>query len=224
MPAPLETFIHQLTSGHNVLSPEMYAHFGGDDILAELQKYDPNAKFSDVQYGGQDSTEMGKRLDVDLTKLPTTKAGAVYEINPRNLTDKVRSEGAVYDDPVYGKVTASTNSIKASDPLWTKLAPLLVSMGGPAMAGALAGMGIGAAGLTGAVTGSGLSGAATKIPGWLAGQMTKLPSYAGQLAHGNLNIDSLIAQAVSGAAGAAGVDPNLVKGGLTLAQIARQRR
>jgi hypothetical protein len=193
MPSPLETFLHQYTSGHNVLTPEMFQHFGGDDLLAQIKKYDPNATWTDVVAGGE-GQEAGKRLDFDITKLPKIKTPSgsetgVFGINPANL-GKLRDESAVMDDPLYGKVTPSWNT-RYDPSLMERYAPLIaaaISMGGPALAGALASAGIGGtAGLTAGVTGSGLTGVnSLGIPDWLVKQLGKAPSTARNISNGKL--------------------------------------
>ena len=67
--APLEMFLRAVTSGNTTFTPEMYQHFGGDDILKNLQKYDPSATWTSVASGGEGQPE-GMRLDFDVTKLP----------------------------------------------------------------------------------------------------------------------------------------------------------
>lgn len=233
MPAPLENFLHLVTSGNVALTPEMYQHFGGDAILAALQKYDPNARFNDVKMGSQEGGEgewMGKQLAFDASKLPTSKGGmAGYDLNPSNLHENVMNKGGVYEDDAYGSVTNSANFAPDKVKLWTKIAPLLVTMGAPMAGGALAGMGIGgAAGLTAGVTGSGLGGAAS-IPSWAAKIVGQAPSLAKSYGQGGENalLSSILNMALGmggGALGsAAGINPNLVKGALTLGQLARKR-
>jgi hypothetical protein len=220
MPAPLEAFLHAVTSGHNVLTQEMYDHFGGDAILDALRKYDPDARFTETQMPGE-GNGIGYRLDFDASKLPASKGGmAGYDLNPSNLHDNVKNPGAVYDDPVYGSVTNSANFYKDADPLWTKLAPIAVGMLAPMAGAALAGAGIGGtAGLTAAATGSGLGGAAT-IPSWAAQLIAKSPQLAGQIDNGQWQ--SALQSVLMQAGGAAGLPMNTIKAGLTLAQLARR--
>ncbi len=220
MPAPLETFLHAVTSGHNVLTQEMYDHFGGDAILDALRKYDPDARFTETRMGGDDD-RIGYRLDFDWSKLPETKAGKGWSLNPSNLHDHVKNPNAVYDDPVYGKVTNSANFYKDADATWTKLAPIAVGMLAPMAGAALAGAGIGGtAGLTAGVTGSGLGGAGT-IPAWAAKLIAKAPQLAGQIDNGQWQnaLQSILMQAGT----AAGLPMNTIKTGITLAQLAKGR-
>lgn len=221
MPAPLEAFLRLVTSGHaNTLTPEMYQHFGGADILKELQKYDPNAAFSDVQ-AGPDSPERALRLDVDLSKLPKSDRGmAGFDLNPSNLHENLKTNRPAASDSVYGDVRNSGEFADDSRTLLETLGPLFVSMVAPMAGGALAGAGIG--GATSAVTGSGLGGAAT-IPGWAAQGIKALPSLARQADNGGINLMSLLSMIAGPAAGMAGVNPAVVKGALTLAQLARKR-
>lgn len=220
MPAPLENFLRLVTSGNVTLTPEMYAHFGGGDILKELQKYDPNAAFSEVR-SGPDSDAMGMRLDVDLTKLPKSDRGmAGFDLNPSNLHENLKTNKPVAHDSIYGDVRNSGEFADDSRTLLETLGPLFVSMVAPMAGGALAGAGIG--GGTAAVTGSGLGGAAS-IPGWAAQGIKALPSLARQVDNGGLNLMSILSLLAGPAAGAAGVNPNLVKGALTLAQLAKGR-
>lgn len=220
MPAPLETFLHAVTSGHNVLSQEMYDHFGGDAILEALRKYDPDARFTETRMGGDDD-RIGYRLDFDWSKLPETKAGKGWSLNPSNLHDHVKNPNAVYDDPVYGSVTNSANFYKDADATWTKLAPIAVGMLAPMAGAALAGAGIGGtAGLTAGVTGSGLGGAGT-IPAWAAKLIAKAPQLAGQIDNGQWQ-NALQSILMSGGT-AAGLPMNTIKAGITLAQLAKGR-
>lgn len=223
MPAPLETFLHYVTSGHNVLSPEMLAHFGGPDLLAALQKYDPEARLTETQMAGENGG-LGFRVDVDVSKLPQSKGGmAGFDLNPANLHDNIKNPDAVYDDPVYGKVTNSANFYQDADKLWTKLAPIAVSMLAPMAGAGLAGMGIGGtAGLTAAATGSGLGAATSAIPSWAVQIIKNSPSLAKQIANGADWKQVLLSQAMGPAAGATGIDPRIIKAGLTLAQLARR--
>lgn len=221
MPAPLETFLHLVTSGHNVLTPEMYQHFGGDAILKELQKYDPNARFTETLMGSEGS-DTGMRLDFDATLLPKSERGmAGFDLNPSNLHENLRTNRPAGDDDVYGSVRNSSEFAPDQEALWTKLAPLVVSMGAPLAAGALAGAGIGAAGMTAGVTGSGLGGASS-IPSWAAKLIGQAPSLAKQQANGGLSLMSILPTLAGYGGQAAGINPNVIKGALTLAQLAKQ--
>lgn len=221
MPAPLETFLHAVTSGYNVLSQEMYDYYGGDAILDALRKYDPDARFTETQMPGE-GEGVGYRLDFDASKLPASKGGmAGYDLNPSNLHDRTKDSSAVYDDPVYGSVTNSANFYKDADATWTKLAPIAVGMLAPMAGAALAGAGIGGtAGLTAGVTGSGLGGAGT-IPAWAAKLIAKAPQLAGQIDNGQWQ-NALQSILMSGGT-AAGLPMNTIKAGITLAQLAKGR-
>lgn len=220
MPAPLESFLRAITSGHNVLSREMLDHFGGDDIIKALQAYDPDARLTETTMPGESNGQQGWRVDFDWSKLPQSKAGSDWSINPSNLHDKVKNPGAVYDDPVYGSVTNSANFYKDADKLWTKLAPMAVGALAPMAGAALAGAGIGgAAGLTAGATGSGLTGVGS-LPSWAVQLIGKAPSLA-QSAH-NGNYDAILSALLGAGGNFAGINPNYIKAGLTLAQLAKR--
>lgn len=227
MPAPLEGFLRAITSGHNVMTQEVLDSFGGESILDALRKYDPDARLVETQItqGGEAGGDgvQGYRLEFDWSKLPASKAGSDWSINPSNLHDKVKNAGAVYDDPFYGEVTNSANFYEDADKLWTKLAPIAVSMIAPMAGGALAGMGIGGtAGLTAAATGSGLGAATSAIPQWALNIIKQSPSLAAKLKNGADWKEVLLSQAMGPASNAVGIDPRIIKAGLTLAQLARR--
>lgn len=170
----------------------MYQYFGGDDILKQLQQYDPNAKWTDTDLGGGEggSRGTGKRLDFDITKMPTSKLpnGQVHGLHglaPSNgSSGGLINPGYKWDDPVYGSVTDSKNLKFKREGIdkWAPAIAALIAMGGPAIAGALAGAGIGGAGLTGAVTGSGVGGSA---PSWLTGLVKQGPGMMDKVKAGN---------------------------------------
>jgi len=221
----LVNFLHMATSGNSVLSPEMWQYYGGDDLVKALQKYDPNAKVVTTSLGGGEGGDQGDgyRIDVDLSKLPKSSAGlAGFDLNPSNLHTNVINPNAVIDDPNYGSVTNSSNFYKEADPLWTKIAPLAVSMVAPMAGAALAGAGIGgAAGLTDAVTGAGLSGVNTaNLPQWATQLLTRAPQTASSIVHGSWNPLSLLPTVGQ----AFGINPNITSGALTLANLARTQR
>lgn len=228
MAAPLEDFLRAYTSGANIFTPEMLDHFGGQDaLLSALRTFDPNAQATTTELGGGEGGGggTGVRFDFDVSKAPTSKGGTLgLDLRNSNF-GKLKDPNAVYSDDNYGSVTNSKNVVKPTDPLWVKLAPLLVSVAAPYAGGALAGMGIGgAAGMTAAATGSGLSGASS-LPTWLTSQLAKAPSYAGQIANGQFNpINTLLNIGLGQGAGMLGLNPSLAKAGLTLAQLARARR
>jgi hypothetical protein len=236
MPAPLSDFLRLISSGNTTLSPELYQAFGGDSILAELQKFDPNAKFSDVQGqatgGEQGGGPMEKRLDFDVSKLPKTKAGEFWEIG-NSAARPLVNPNAVVNDDVYGSVTNSANYQKQNDPAWVKLAPLAVTLLAPYAGGALAAAGIGAAGGTAAVTGAaaGLNavniatGAGATVGGTTANALRQLPNMArGYGQTGKLNPLGMVQSLVAPAASEFGIDPVYVKGAMTLASIANMFR
>lgn len=230
MPAPLATLLAAVTSGNNVLSPELVDLYGGKDaILKALQSFDPNARLTETeQYGGEGgSGPMGLRLDYDVTKAPKSEAGTLgYDLRGSGFGE-LKNPNAVYDDSNYGSVTNSANVKKPNDPLWVKLAPIAVGALAPMAGAALAGAGIGgAAGLTAGVTGSGLTGASS-LPSWLTSQLAKVPSYAKQLSNGGdptqMLLAALTGQGMNAAGNAFGVDPGILKAGMTLAQLTRKR-
>lgn len=231
MPAPLESFLRLVTSGNNVLDDELYQSFGGESILDALRQYDPDAHFTDTMISeagneaGTPSGKMGKRLDFDWSKLPKSKAGSDFSINPSGLHDQVLDSSKVYDDPVYGKVTNSGNFAPDKTTALEIIGPLLVSLGAPMVGGALAGAGIGgAAGLTAGVTGSGLGGAASVSP-LTAGAIKTLPSVARSIdQNGGFDPASLGRIIASYGASAAGLSPYIVPAITTLASLAGQRK
>lgn len=222
----LANLLRYLSSGFagQAADSSVLGAFGGDALLNAARSYDPNARWEEVATpeGGS-----GKSLVVDIEKLPGSKAGkAGYDLRTSDF-GKLKNPRAVVDDPVYGKVTNSANVARDADPLWTKLAPLAVTMLAPMAGAALAGAGIGgAAGLTSAATGSGLvAGAKSTLPSWLTSALAKTPSYAAQLSSGKLDPLSLALGQLPGVGQSAfGINPNITKIGLTLGQIARGRR
>jgi hypothetical protein len=226
MPAPLASILQALQSGSSQFSQDQLDYYGGKDaILSALRSFDPNAQLTETDIGGGEGGSQGRgfRFDYDPSKAPKSKGGTLgLDLRASNF-GQLKNPNAVYDDAAYGKVTNSANVIKAQDPLWVKLAPLLVSLAAPMAGGALAGMGIGGAGLTAGVTGSGL-GAASSLPSWATNLIGKAPNLARTLASGNFDPLALVAQYGGSAAGnALGVDPNVVKAGLSLGQLARKR-
>ena len=232
MPAPLETFLAMYRSGQNVLTPEMYEYFGGDAMLEQLRKYDPNATFTDTAtYGGEGGDgPMGKRLDFEISKLPSVHGIAPYQLSLSNAHERVKDPSKVYDDPNYGSVTDARNFYKDPDAKWTKFAPLVVSLLAPMAGGALAAAGIGAggtAGITGAAAGLGAGNIASGgAETWLTQLARKVPNLARQVGDNpnGLTLQSLLPMLLQYGAGAAGINPNLTKAGMTLAQLAKQQR
>lgn len=174
--APLRIYLMQQLSGHNVMSPEMYNFYGGDEILRQVQKYDPNARWTASEIGGGEGGSMGSgmRLDFDPRLIPNlqTPAGAPEGITWRPVYDNegLRVQEMQYNDPLYGPMTPLQNKYKTQDPWWTYAAPLaigaLAPMAAPAFFGAL-GAGAAGAGFTSAVTGAAAGLGAGSIPGVL---------------------------------------------------------
>jgi hypothetical protein len=191
----LRNFLLQYVSGYNVLPQEMYDLYGGDEILRQLQQYDPSAKWvPTATYGGEGGDgPMGYRLEFDPRALPAVDGpGGGKNFFETGLApvhdgeDMYRGE-MVYEDPIYGTLTPRQNIKKAADPWWTYAAPLAVGVLAPWAAGGLAAAGVGGtAGLTGAVTGSGVAAAAGGSP-WWAQALRGLPNYARQIDTGTFN-------------------------------------
>lgn len=231
MPAPLEGFLRAITSGNNVMTQEVLDAFGGESIIEQLRKFDPDARLvesritsgGEAGWGGENAPDgvKGYRLEFDWSKLPRSKAGSDWSINPADHRGgHLINPSAVYDDPVYGKVTNSGNLRPDKEALWTKLAPIAVSMLAPMAGGALAGMGIGgSAGLTAAATGSGLTGVGT-LPKWMVQLISKAPNMASGAR--NNGMEALLPFLLSAGGNATGINPNIIKAGLTLAQLARR--
>ncbi len=158
------------------MTDEMYNHFGGDSILAELQKFDPNARITDTStYSGEGGEgPMGKRLDYDVSKLPASKSG-IDILNMRTTSGAKEKDGhtflrdpkAVFDDENYGEITHASNIGKHQDFLdkyGPVIGPLLISivapMAAPALFGAMSGGALGAGALGAGFTSGVTSGAA----------------------------------------------------------------
>ncbi len=180
MPA-LADFLRAVHSGHTTMTPEMYAHFGGDKILAEVQKFDPSAKWTDTSISGGEGGEgqAGKRLDFDITKMPKPKNSdllnaRVVADNDENLLNKKYK----WDDESYGSITDSKNvnhHVDFLDKYGPMLAALAISVVAPAAApalfGAMSGGALGAAALGAGFT-SGVTGAAAGLaPGAIPGAL-----------------------------------------------------
>jgi hypothetical protein len=202
--ADLASFLRQYHSGQGTMTPEMYAHFGGDDILAQLKKFDPNAGVTDTSIGGGEGGDgqMGKRLDFDISKLPSSKSGLdVLDMRTTSGAKEkdgytfLRNKDAVFQDENYGEITHAKNIGKNSDFLdkyGPMIGPLLVSMvapmAAPAMFGAMSGgvLGAGAlgAGFTSGVTGGAAGLGAGSIPGAMGAgtfSASNAPSWLKQL-------------------------------------------
>jgi hypothetical protein len=223
-----------INSGYNPqgqgINNEIYQAFGGDDILEQIKKYDPNAKWTETglneagNEAGGTGGGYGHRLDFDLTKLPQSEYGnALHDLRNSDSGRQLKNPDAWEANDVYGNVTNMNNLVKPQDPLWTKLAPIAVSMLAPMAGAALAGAGIGGAGLTAAATGSGLTGTGT-LPSWATQLLTKAPQYAQSFANGGFDFEKLLPTIVGMGGSAMGINPGLIKAGLTLAQLSRGGR
>ena len=197
--APLRMYLLQQLSGHNIMTPEMYQLYGGDEILQQVQKFDPNARWTATEMGGGEgaTSTPGMRLDFDPRLIPALQTPASA---PQNLTwrpvydnESLRVQEMQYNDPLYGAMTPLQNKYKAQDPWWTYAAPIAISAFAPMAAGALAagGIGAGAAGAgytTAAVTGSGLAANAAQqfaaSPWWAKALATKGIPLAGKIGSG----------------------------------------
>lgn len=184
----LGTFLNYYNSGYGsqTMSEEMFNHWGGNDLLEAIRKYDPNAQWTQGQMGGENGGN-GYRLDFDLNKMPTPAGfkdwGEGINARSSSFGDMI-NKNMVKNDPHYGSITHVKNIKKPSDKWWTYAAPLAVGIGGPMLGGYLASLGIGGAGLTSAATGSGLTGSAPK---WLANTLKGLPKSVGSMAKNGFN-------------------------------------
>jgi hypothetical protein len=190
----LQSFLDYFRSGYdgNSMTQEVYDAYKGDDMLNLLKEFDPDASWSynDNTTGGGEGGPSGQGayvLNYNASKLPKSKYGSFLDVKPVKEGTEVYDDKYTYDDENYGKVTHYKNVKKPKDPMWTKLAPLVVGMGGPMVGAALAGAGIGgAAGLTSAVTGSGMSGAAGGALGkGISGAVKALPGAGRSIAGGD---------------------------------------
>jgi hypothetical protein len=178
--SPLELFLRAYHSGHFAggLTPEMYAHFGGDEIMRQLQQYDPGAHWEDTLVGGggegAGAGVMGKKF-VGGTPgqiiTPASKSGIdLLNLRPANFgSGGLYRPDMVFNDDIYGQVTHSGN-IKDKVEGLERYAPYIaaaIAMGGPALGGALLAGGLGGVGLTSAVTGGAAGLGAGSIPGAL---------------------------------------------------------
>lgn len=182
----LRDWLLQHASGNNVLDQAAYDYFHGDDILRQIQQFDPNARWTPTEIGGGEAGTQGQglRLDFDVTKLPGVggpgggksifDAGLVpvYDSN-----QSLRNADMVYDDPYYGRLTPVQNVNKPKGNPWLEYGgPIAVSLVAPYAAAGLAAAGYGgAAGLTAAATGSGLAAGAAS-PWWATTAAKSLPA------------------------------------------------
>jgi hypothetical protein len=179
-------------------------------ILDQVRQYDPNATWQTGAAGEGGATQT--TLQFDESKLPAMKGDKdrnavrwVGEDTGQHQT--LIDPKAVWQDELYGTLSDSSNFKKQQDPLWVKLAPLVVSMVAPAAGAAFlasTGVGLGAAG-TAAVTGGAAGlGAGNIASGGQASILSRLASKAPQLArqadNGSGDVNSLLG-AVAGAVG-----------------------
>lgn len=222
MPAPnttpdLSGFLRFYRSGQwSDLDQSQYDYWGGDDILKALQKYDPDARWD---YGVDDNgVKTNYNLKYDQSKLPGNKFGDFLNMKPI-YTDhnELYDPKLQYKDENWGQITHTRNVKKPTDPLWTKVAPLVPGIVAPWAAGLLAASGVGAAGLASSVTGSGLAGGAGS--GWGSSLVRGLPGIGRSIASGDW---SNLGQTAAGVAGGAmgvpqlGTAVNLAKTGYNL--------
>lgn len=185
VPPSLRAWLLQHYGGADVLNQDQYNYFGGDEVLRQVQQFDPNARWTPTDIGGGEGGSAGRgvRLDFDISKLPGVGGpgggASLFDTGFRPVYDdsKLYHPDMVYNDALYGNLTPYRNVDQGPAPFLQKYGPLIaaaIAMGGPAAAGALAGAGIGGgAGLTAAATGSGLSGAAA--PWWATAATKALP-------------------------------------------------
>lgn len=127
-----------------VLDDDAYKQRGAA-LLAAVKKYDPNASWSEHTSGGEGGQNHdGYQLNYDYTKLPKNSQGynGTFGLYPTDNPSSGKLDFGNLKDPsnrvndVYGWNTPSSNHIKAHDPGWTKVAPIVV--GGLAGLGSLA--------------------------------------------------------------------------------------
>lgn len=180
----LRSWLLQQKSGYNVLTPEMYNYFGGDEILKQLQQFDPNARWTVSDIGGNEGGPSGQglRLDFDPSKLPGVGgpgAGrSIYDTGfvPVYDNSNLHNADMTYDDPYFGRLTPYKNVVKPKADWWEYAAPLAVGLLAPYAAAGLAGAGIGGtAGLTSSVTGSGVAAGAGGTPWWAKPVIQTIP-------------------------------------------------
>lgn len=233
MAAPLEGLLRFVNSGYRTqaINDDMYKYFGGDDILAAAQKYDPNAHWVEDSNGGGEggANNVGRRLEFDHTKLPASARGtAGYDLRSSNHAEKVRNPNSkAADDENYGSVRNSLEFLKDKDQAWTKYAPMLV--GGLAGAGGMGLLGAGIAGGTSAVTGGAAGLAAGNIASGGASNLltqlaSKAPQYARQISTGSFDLNSILRAVASYGGGQLGIPGSVTNGAISLASLANQRK
>ena len=221
---PLGAFLRYTRSGYaDNLTQEMYDYFGGDKILEGIKKYDPSAKW-EWQKGGDDNSQGGGyKLNYNHTLMPKINGQHFSEMSDTNM-GKMKDPASFSYDKNYGNVTSANNFQKPKDKMWTKYAPLVVGAGGPMMGAYLASMGIGgAAGLTGAVTGSGMGGAgASKFASGVGKTLARgMPGFGRQLSNGTFNPLGLAGAALSAAGGLGDTAGELARTAGTVAKYAK---
>lgn len=122
-------------------------------LLALLQKYDPNAGFSDSWANSEGNTRGGE-YSYDVSKLPKSKYGDFQQLHTSytsayDTNGKIRKDlldpRKVIVDPVYGRITSRSNIRDQKPGLIDILGPLAVGgVAGWANPGALANLGWGA--------------------------------------------------------------------------------
>jgi hypothetical protein len=164
----------------------MYDYWHGDEILKQLQKYDPNARVVQVadSSGGEGGggSGVGWKFEFDQSKLPAM-GPAGYNVDWAPANRELRNPNLVYNDPIYGPLTPRQNIAKQKDPWWVTAAPLAVA--GLATAGAaipaLAAGGVagGTAGVTGGAAGLAAGNIASGIGNtWWSQILSKAPQLA----------------------------------------------
>jgi hypothetical protein len=193
------------------------------DLLAMMQKYDPNAKY----IATDDNSGYSHRLDFDPSKLPqneVNKERGVFGVVPEYDNAQYQNRNAFKDDGNYGRITDARNLVPDAGSAMglERLGPYLamaISMGAPLGAGALAGMGIGGgAGLTAGVTGSGLTGGASN---WLTQLASKAPNLARSASNGDWS--SILSTALNAGASGMGLPSGSGTAANTLLSLARRK-
>lgn len=237
MSAPLENLLRMLVSGYGAMPMDVYQASGGEGALDEIRKFDPNAHWADellTEDGNEAGTpgKAGKRLVVDISKLPTSKRGtAGFDLSPADHFESVkRGAPNAERNEFYGAVRNSNEFAGQKGTLLEILGPLFVSMVAPMAGAGLAGAGIGlGAGGTSAATGAaaGLgagniaAGGTASFAGTAARQLPSLLRSYSQ--NGGISWQQLASMLAAPGAEAAGINPNYLKAAMTMAQLARGR-
>jgi hypothetical protein len=194
LPPTLRDWLLQQHGGANVLNDAQYDYFKGDEVLRQIQQFDPNARWTTTDIGGGEGGGVGRgrRLDFDVTKLPGVggpgRGASIYDTGfvPVYDDSKLHNSNMVYNDALYGNLTPYRNVDKGPTPFLEKYGPLIaaaIAMGGPAAAAALAaggiGAGAGAASLgagAGAWGGAALADGAAAAPWWATSAVKAIPT------------------------------------------------